>query len=75
MSAFTEKEKSYGRCKVEGSQVQIYESMYQRRSIPNVPCGEIKDAYWQNNSVHVKMSDGRHYIFDECDNYSTYFYD
>ena len=74
MSAFTNKELSYGRCKVESNQVQIYESNYQRRALPT-PCGTVKEAYWQNNTIHVKMADGRHYVYDEFGNYSSYFYD
>lgn len=73
MSAFTQKEIEYGRCEVEsGCTVQIYESRYQRRALPNPPCGKIKDAYWQNGSVHVLMADGRHYVYNEFGNYSTY---
>lgn len=74
MSAFTSKELSYGRIKVESNQVEIYESLYQRRALPT-PCGQVKEAYWQNNSVHVKMADNRHYVYDEFGNYSVFFYD
>ena len=74
MGAFTGREKDYGRVKVESNVAYIYESTYQRRPV-NTPCGNVKEAYWQNGILHIVMTDNRHFTFDKTDCYSNYWYD
>lgn len=74
MSTFTAKEKEFGRVKVESETAYIYESMYQRRAV-NTPCGNVKDAYWQNGVLHIVMIDGRHFTYIKTDSYDSYWYE
>lgn len=36
-----------------------------------LPCGSVRNAYWQGNNVHVEMADGWHYIIEGFGTYSS----
>lgn len=35
-----------------------------------LPCGSVKNAYWQGNNIHVEMEDGWHFMYESFNDYS-----
>lgn len=52
--AFPQKYIDFGKITFTNCSVTLYASNFDTRSLANVPCGKIINAYWQGNHVVVE---------------------
>lgn len=68
--AFPQKYIDFGKITFTNCSVTLYASNFDTRSLANVPCGKIINAYWQGNHVVVEREDGWVFNYDDFGNIS-----
>lgn len=55
---------NFGKVTFTNCEVSLYSDSCHAKSLCNVP-PRIKNAYWQGNNIHVELTDGWHYIYED----------
>lgn len=63
--AFPQKFIDFSKITFTNCSVTLYASNFDTRSICNVPCGKVINAYWQGNHVVIEMASGWVYNYDD----------